>query len=371
MWKDGGLWKKLKMNKGKIQGGMQLGVYDGKKKYTAVYLGRFQPVHYGHLEVIKHMKKMYGNDFHILVGKANGVSERNPFDAEVMRQRLLAAAKLDGKYASILPDLTDETDNSKAWSEYLYKACKEVAGDNGIVFMCGAKDIEKTVEWFEDYDDVVISPLDVGITTSATEVRETYNKLVAMTPAVEKFRATNTIITVSGTTGVGKTTLIQKLQDHGLSTQPEFNVMSHEFVCSMTTADFDDEGNQSMIAGMKFAHMVGTQGDIYERGLEDNLLFFDNDKFPVATKNNLILQRELENKFNVVKIIIHKPWEDVKAQIKGRGRPNEQSDDALEFYRELWEKHDRWFNETQGRDGYIHVEDNCDANVEKIIKLIK
>ena len=55
---------------------------------VGIYIGRFQPLHVGHLSIISHMCETYEHII-ILVGSANLPSSRkNPFDFDIRKQWL-------------------------------------------------------------------------------------------------------------------------------------------------------------------------------------------------------------------------------------------------------------------------------------------
>lgn len=89
-----------------------------------VILARFQPIHNGHLALIR--KACLENDkVLLLVGSADKINARNPIPINI-RMRLLEIALeeeglLDKCVIHPLKDLTDESDNSQDW---------------GILFIC-------------------------------------------------------------------------------------------------------------------------------------------------------------------------------------------------------------------------------------------
>lgn len=95
-------------------------------KKVGVILARFQPIHNGHVELIK--KAVEENDTVIVfIGSANKVNERNPIPYKIRED--LVYNTLISEFSqemfnkiTILPldDLTDESDNSHDWGFYIY-----------------------------------------------------------------------------------------------------------------------------------------------------------------------------------------------------------------------------------------------------------
>ena len=88
-----------------------------------VILARFQPIHNGHLALIK--KACSENDkVLLLVGSADKVNKRNPIPIKVRIKLLETALEDEGLLSRCiihpLNDLTDESDNSQDWGFYLY-----------------------------------------------------------------------------------------------------------------------------------------------------------------------------------------------------------------------------------------------------------
>ena len=336
----------------------------------AILLGRFQPIHKGHEALIDIMQDNY-SDFHVLVGESNELSDRNPYSAKQMVRELRATTKIEHKHVSILKDLTEETDNSNDWSQYLYNAIKAVAKGKDIVFICGEKDKDRTKSWFKDYKDVEVKTITTGISVSATDVRLEYAKIKNMTNVMPSLLPTDKKIFVMGTTGVGKTTLIRKLSKKGFTTAPEFDSDSHDIMTSLETHQFGLEATQGMVAGMKYSHINKSRADIYERSMLDNLFFFDGLALPGAKKLNLQLHKQLSENYDCIYIILHKGWEDIKSQIQGRGRPNEQSDEALDYYKDLHKSYSQLLDKgfDFGRNyGVIVVNNNTDKDVDYILE---
>lgn len=89
-------------------------------KKVGVILARSQPIHNGHLELIK--KASSENDGVLMfIGSIDKLNERNPIPWTI-RKKLVETALKDIQNVTIveLPDLTDESDNNHDWGFYLY-----------------------------------------------------------------------------------------------------------------------------------------------------------------------------------------------------------------------------------------------------------
>jgi bifunctional NMN adenylyltransferase/nudix hydrolase len=84
---------------------------------VGVILARFQPVHNGHIALIK--KASEENDVvYIFIGSADKFNERNPIPISLRSEMLREALKehnLNKCEVRWLDDLTNESDNSHDW----------------------------------------------------------------------------------------------------------------------------------------------------------------------------------------------------------------------------------------------------------------
>lgn len=91
---------------------------------TGIFLGRMQPLHKGHIMMIENMMAMHDVSY-IIIGSADKSGTiRNPLDVH-LRRRLIESKFSDainiGKLRiKQLDDMTEETDNSFEWGEYLW-----------------------------------------------------------------------------------------------------------------------------------------------------------------------------------------------------------------------------------------------------------
>lgn len=95
-------------------------------KKIGVILARFQPIHNGHLELIK--KAIKENDqVLVIIGSVDKLNSRNPIPWNIRRK--LVEEAIAGYFSPVeqekillkeLPDLSTEDDNSHDWGFYLY-----------------------------------------------------------------------------------------------------------------------------------------------------------------------------------------------------------------------------------------------------------
>lgn len=165
-------------------------------KKVGVILARLQPIHNGHLALIK--KAFDENDeVYIFVGSANKFNERNPLPIslrlqltkEVLKETFkpYAHQMCDGNTDIINPidkikvipldDLTDESDNSHDWGFYLYsKIVTETQCSNFTIYYSDGFEIITT--WFPGFilrNNVSLALLARNATVngiSATKVRK-------------------------------------------------------------------------------------------------------------------------------------------------------------------------------------------------------
>ena len=122
-------------------------------KNVGIILGRFQPVHNGHINFIK--KACDENELvYVFICSANTVNERNPLPI-IIRERLLAVALEEAgliEKVKIVPlnDLYGEQNNSHSWGFYLYvHIVKEIEQAYCNLYYGDAYGIIST--WFPDF----------------------------------------------------------------------------------------------------------------------------------------------------------------------------------------------------------------------------
>jgi len=91
----------------------------------ALFVGRFQPMHLGHLKVIKWILKKYDKIFIAIGSSQESNTNKNPFTFEerkIMTQNTLNSERIEKKKYEIfgIPDVHDD----KAWVENILKKAK-------------------------------------------------------------------------------------------------------------------------------------------------------------------------------------------------------------------------------------------------------
>ena len=165
---------------------------------TGVILARLQPIHNGHLELIKKARQE-NDETYVFIGSADKFNKRNPIPIstrmELTKEGVVEMLKKEYKdffttaqsneeileYAKIhivpLDDLDDETNNSHEWGFYLYsKVVTETLNPNFTIYYSDGFEIITT--WFPGFilrNNVSLSLLarnSVKNGISATSVRQ-------------------------------------------------------------------------------------------------------------------------------------------------------------------------------------------------------
>ena len=150
-------------------------------KKVGVVLARFQPIHNGHLELIK--KAVSENEeVVIFIGSADKMNARNPIPYNLRKELVYKALSdtlkdgMDKVRVVGLDDLTDETDNTHDWGFYLYSKVVSITQSSNFT-MYYSDGFEIITSWFPGFllrNNVSLSLLarnsvEEGI--SATKVR--------------------------------------------------------------------------------------------------------------------------------------------------------------------------------------------------------
>jgi cytidyltransferase-like protein len=121
-------------------------------KNIGVILARLQPIHNGHLALIR--KASQENDeVHVFIGSADKFNERNPIPINMRHDLAMHAIVEAGiKNCSLhwLDDLSDESDNSHDWGFYLYsKIVTEIQQSNFTIYYSDGFEI--ITSWFPGF----------------------------------------------------------------------------------------------------------------------------------------------------------------------------------------------------------------------------
>lgn len=122
---------------------------------VGVILARFQPIHNGHLELIKTAIKE-NDKVLIIIGSADKIGERNPIPSNIrynlVSEAVNALPSKDAEKCSItlLDDLSSEEDNSHDWGFYLYaNIVKFINQPNFTIYYSDGFEI--ITKWFPGY----------------------------------------------------------------------------------------------------------------------------------------------------------------------------------------------------------------------------
>ena len=148
-------------------------------KKVGVILARLQPIHNGHLALIKKASEE-NDEVHVFIGSADKFNERNPIPINMRHDMAMAAVVAAGlKNVSLhwLDDLSNEGDNSHEWGFYLYsKIVTEIQQSNFTIYYSDGFEI--ITSWFPSFilrNNISLSLLArnaVESGVSATKVRE-------------------------------------------------------------------------------------------------------------------------------------------------------------------------------------------------------
>ena len=171
----------------------------GKTFNVGMVVGRFQPFHRGHLELIKMAAKLCETVV-VVVGsaQANGTSN-NPFTFEFRKQMIEKVFEKEGIYGSCypviigLPDLNNPDNHSPKWGKYLLSNVEEhletlsfvKSKKVDVVFYGNENNRSKwyNAEMRKTLSEVLVSRNRINI--SATEIRE---ELIKEKPNYRKLR---------------------------------------------------------------------------------------------------------------------------------------------------------------------------------------
>ena len=159
-------------------------------KTVGVILARLQPIHNGHLALIK-KASVENDEVHVFIGSADKFNERNPIPINIRKRYAESAVKeanLENVTFHLLDDLTNESDNSHDWGFYLYsKVVTKIQQSNFTIYYSDGFEI--ITSWFPGFilrNNVSLNLLARNATEegiSATMVRD---MIVRNDPELEK-----------------------------------------------------------------------------------------------------------------------------------------------------------------------------------------
>jgi nicotinamide-nucleotide adenylyltransferase len=149
----------------------------------ALYCGRFQPMHKGHVHVAKIALKV-SKQLLILVGSSQeSGTTRNPFTYEIRKEKIERIFAEEVKTGRViiapLPDLSKdpERDITPNWGKFVLQNVKQLTGRLPDVMVYGND--EARSKWFDtkdikDIGEIIVSRSTIG--TTATTLREYISK---------------------------------------------------------------------------------------------------------------------------------------------------------------------------------------------------
>lgn len=119
-------------------------------KKIGVIIARFQPIHNGHMAIIRKALEE-NNEVLILIGSADKENERNPIPVSKRRTQVVLAlmeVKLNPRVLVYeLDDLKDELNNTESWGEYLYVSIISIIKQLRFTLYYGDEE-SKVKSWF-------------------------------------------------------------------------------------------------------------------------------------------------------------------------------------------------------------------------------
>lgn len=149
-------------------------------KQIGVILARFQPIHNGHLALIKKAVKE-NEEVHLFIGSADKFNERNPIPVSIRKDLVNNALEenqlRDKVFIHLLDDLSTEKDNSHDWGFYFFANVVSAIGQSQFTLYY-SDGYEVVTQWFPAFilrNNISLSLLarnSVESGVSATLVRE-------------------------------------------------------------------------------------------------------------------------------------------------------------------------------------------------------
>lgn len=150
---------------------------------TGVILARFQPLHNGHMALIK-MACEENERVLILVGSADKFNKRNPIPIDIRLAYVKEAIEAEGLSNKVviqpLDDYTSEEDNSHDWGFYLYAYIVNLIGQSTFT-MYYSDGYELFVSWFPQFvmaKYVSVKLLARAATVNGLSATEVRNKIL-------------------------------------------------------------------------------------------------------------------------------------------------------------------------------------------------
>ena len=148
-----------------------------KLRKVGFIIGRFMPLHNGHIEMINSAAKQV-DELIVLVGSMGApVGERNPYSIQERLKWLNECNDFWEKdKITFIPifDLTNENDSTLEWGNYLYNTVTKITNCELLQYFTSESE-EKMKEWFGENKKLNIIYFERFSNISATKIRESIN----------------------------------------------------------------------------------------------------------------------------------------------------------------------------------------------------
>lgn len=163
---------------------------------VAVYIGRFQPFHYGHKAIIDHLHSLQYDKILILVGTPTELSDRNPIEPHLVVYSIHASlCKEDLIFKLAIRQLRDNPSNS-IWVKSIDDICSSTSQDAEFHLVVHNKPSEagkyglKPDQFISNFilenSSMITGSIDLSILDTpqinATDIRSTMSDLLKLAP---------------------------------------------------------------------------------------------------------------------------------------------------------------------------------------------
>lgn len=136
-------------------------------------LGRFHPMHNGHLEIVEMARKLCKKTLILIGSSQESGTLRNPFKIETRKRVIHKVYQTEDVIIGDLADMTNENDICFEWGKYILENVEKTYGKTPDLMIYGKDESRKG--WFSEEDSKNFSELIVArnkIEISATKLRE-------------------------------------------------------------------------------------------------------------------------------------------------------------------------------------------------------
>ena len=156
------------------------------KPQVGLLCGRFQPVHRGHIELVREAL-LHCEHLIIVIGSAQeSNTKRNPFDFETRKELLRRCLRGHNKYITIIGvNDREEVADDSGWGDYLLAEVERQTGLVPTINFTGTEEVRS--HWFDNASIVSMEVNRNNLPISATALREAilkddYNTFALLAP---------------------------------------------------------------------------------------------------------------------------------------------------------------------------------------------